>query len=82
MHIVPKKAEVTVTMNDKGKEIENTTSDKMASLHRLLEAQFCDKEGSLLLTIHRLDPGLFGKTELLLLPGWILELQSDRNSSG
>ena len=68
-----------LTMNEKDEEIQTRHPKKMVSLHRLPEAEFCDEEGSLPLTIHRPDLRPFDKIELLMLLGWIIGLQPDRN---
>ena len=65
MHVVSKKARVTVTVNDKGGD---TPSDEMEILHRLSEVELRYEERPLPSPIHRPNPGATVKIKLLLLP--------------
>ena len=64
-----------------GRGNSDTSSDEVESLHRLPKAELRDQEGPLPATVHRPNPGLTGRIELLLLSRWIFGLQSDCHSS-
>ena len=57
-----------------GRGNPDAPTDEVEGLHRLLEAELRDQEGSLPATVHRPDPGPTGKIQLLLLPRRILGL--------
>ena len=80
MHVVLKKAGVTVITSEKGKEIQTGLLTKWRVYIDLSKAELCNEEGPLPATVHRPNPGPTSKISLLLLSGRIFSLQLDCDS--